>query len=151
MSSTRSSRFAISKRAPLRAGAISWLLAQTFWVGGLWLLQFVVLPALAKTGLAPLLVETVAAALTPLLIGFAGFCAVLQALVLVSRQGPSSLWRDLRGQLLLAVALLCLAYFLVRGLAPEAVRWLLFNYLAVAMCGLLLVLQPVPGRDEEGV
>ncbi|HHX3481440.1 TPA: DUF4149 domain-containing protein, partial [Pseudomonas aeruginosa] len=28
---------------------------------------------------------------------------------------------------------------------------LLFNYLAVAMCGLLLVLQPVPGRDEEGV
>ena len=105
----------------MRAGAISWLLAQTFWVGGLWLLQFVVLPALAKTGLAPLLVETVAAALTPLLIGFAGFCAVLQALVLVC------------------------------GLAPEAVRWLLFNYLAVAMCGLLLVLQPVPGRDEEGV
>lgn len=151
MSSTRSSRFAISKRATLRAGAISWLLAQTFWVGGLWLLQFVVLPALAKTGLAPLLVETVAAALTPLLIGFAGFCAVLQALVLVSSQGPSSLWRDLRGQLLLAVALLCLVYFLVRGLAPEAVRWLLFNYLAVAMCGLLLVLQPVPERDEEGV
>lgn len=135
----------------MRAGAISWLLAQTFWVGGLWLLQFVVLPALAKTGLAPLLVETVAAALTPLLIGFAGFCAVLQALVLVSSHGPRSLWRDLRGQLLLAVALLCLVYFLVRGLAPEAVRWLLFNYLAVAMCGLLLVLQPVPGRDEEGV
>ena len=115
----------------MRAGAISWLLAQTFWVGGLWLLQFVVLPALAKTGLAPLLVETVAAALTPLLIGFAGFCAVLQALVLVSSHGPRSLWRDLRGQLLLAVALLCLVYFLVRGL--------------------LLVLQPVPGRDEEGV
>lgn len=135
----------------MRAGAISWLLAQTFWVGGLWLLQFVVLPALAKTGLAPLLVETVAAALTPLLIGFAGFCAALQALVLVSSRGPRSLWRDLRGQLLLAVALLCLVYFLVRGLAPEAVRWLLFNYLAVAMCGLLLVLQPVPGRDEEGV
>ncbi|HCF5443233.1 TPA: DUF4149 domain-containing protein [Pseudomonas aeruginosa] len=135
----------------MRAGAISWLLAQTYWVGGLWLLQFVVLPALAKTGLAPLLVETVAAALTPLLIGFAGFCAVLQALVLVSSHGPRSLWRDLRGQLLLAVALLCLVYFLVRGLAPEAVRWLLFNYLAVAMCGLLLVLQPVPGRDEEGV
>lgn len=135
----------------MRAGAISWLLAQTFWVGGLWLLQFVVLPALAKTGLAPLLVETVAAALTPLLIGFAGFCAVLQALVLVSSHGPRSLWRDLRGQLLLAVALLCLVYFLVRGLAPEAVRWLLFNYLAVAMCGLLLVLQPVPGRDEEYV
>ncbi|HBP6018469.1 TPA: DUF4149 domain-containing protein [Pseudomonas aeruginosa] len=112
----------------MRAGAISWLLAQTFWVGGLWLLQFVVLPALAKTGLAP-----------------------LQALVLVSSHGPRSLWRDLRGQLLLAVALLCLVYFLVRGLAPEAVRWLLFNYLAVAMCGLLLVLQPVPGRDEEYV
>ncbi|AVK02985.1 putative membrane protein [Pseudomonas paraeruginosa] len=110
-----------------------------------------VLPALGKTGLAPLLVETVAAALTPLLIGFAGFCAVLQALVLVSSHGPMSLWRDLRGQLLLAVVALSLAYFLVRGMAPDAARWLLFNYLAVAMCGLLLVLQPVPGRDEESV
>ncbi|MGN5861886.1 DUF4149 domain-containing protein, partial [Pseudomonas aeruginosa] len=59
--------------------------------------------------------------------------------------------RDLRGPLLLAVALLCLEYFLARALAPEAVRWLLFNYLGVAMCGLLLVLQPVPGRDEEYV
>ena len=61
------SKSVIFKRQPLRAGAISWQLAQTFWVGGLWLLHFVMLPALEKMGLAPLLIEEVDAALRPLL------------------------------------------------------------------------------------
>lgn len=56
------SRFAISEPAPLGAGSISWLLAQTFWVGGLWLLHFVVLPGLEKMGLAPMLVDEAGAA-----------------------------------------------------------------------------------------
>ena len=56
------------------------------------------------------------------------------------------LWRDPRGQLLLAVLAMALVYFAVRALAPEALRWLLFNYLVLALCGILLVLQPVPGR-----
>ena len=90
-----------------------------------------------------------AAALASLLVGLAGFCAALQALVLVSRHGLPSLWRDLRGQLLLTVVTLSLAYVLVRGVVPDATRWLLFNYLAMAMCGLLLVLQPVPGWHQE--
>jgi len=59
----------------LGAGSISWLLAQTFWVGGLWLLHFVVLPGLEKMGLAPMLVDEAGAALRPLLVGFAGFAA----------------------------------------------------------------------------
>ncbi|MEP9318369.1 DUF4149 domain-containing protein [Pseudomonas sp. LABIM340] len=136
-------------RQSLNAGTISWLLAQTFWVGGLWLLQFVVLPALDKIGLAPLLVETVADGLKPLLLGFAGFCVLLQALVLWQARGLAAFTRETRGQLLLTVLVMAAAYFVVRQVAPDAERWLLFNYLVVALCGLLLVLQPAPGRDER--
>jgi hypothetical protein len=134
-------------RQTLNAGTISWLLAQTFWVGGLWLLQFVVLPALDKIGLAPLLVETVADGLKPLLLGFAGFCVLLQALVLWQARGVAAFTRETRGQLLLTVLVMTAAYFVVRQVAPDAQRWLLFNYLVVALCGLLLVLQPTPGRE----
>ena len=139
------SKSVIFKRQPLRAGAISWQLAQTFWVGGLWLLHFVMLPALEKMGLAPLLIEEVDAALSPLLIGFAAFCVLVQGMVLGQAHGLSSLWRELRGQLLLIVLAMALAFFAVRYWQPDAARWLLFNYLVLALCGLLLVLQPIPG------
>lgn len=147
MSSTRSLKSVTPDRQSLSAGTISWLLAQTFWVGGLWLLQFVVLPALDKVGLAPLLVESVADGLKPLLLGFAGFCVLLQALVLWQARGFAAFTRDTRGQLLLTVLVMAAIYFAVRQVAPDAQRWLLFNYLVIALCGLLLVLQPVPGRE----
>lgn len=134
-------------RQSLSAGTISWLLAQTFWVGGLWLLQFVVLPALDKIGLAPLLVESVSDALKPLLLAFAAFCVLIQALVLWRARGVAAFTRETRGQLLLTVLVMAVVYFVVRQVAPDAQRWLLFNYLVVALCGLLLVLQPAPGRD----
>ena len=140
------SKSAIFKRPPLRAGAISWQLAQTFWVGGLWLLHFVMLPALEKLGLAPLLVEEINGVLAPLLIGFAAFCALLQGVVLVQAEGVASLWRDMRGQLLGVVVLMAGVFFAVSHLLPGAERWLLFNYLVVALCGLVLVLQPLPGQ-----
>jgi hypothetical protein len=143
------SKSVIFKRQPLRAGAISWQLAQTFWVGGLWLLHFVMLPTLEKMGLAPLLIEEVKAALSPLLIGFAAFCVVLQGMVLTQAQGLSSLWRELRGQLLLIVLLMAVAFFAVRHWQPDAERWLQFNYLVLALCGLVLVLQPLPGQRSE--
>jgi hypothetical protein len=139
------SKSAISKPYALNAGAISWLLAQTFWVGGLWLLHFVVLPALSKLGLAPLLLKEIAAALGPLLVGLTAFCAALQVLVLVRAERWASLWRDMRGQLLLTVLLMAASYFVARHWWPEGERWLLFSYLVLAFCGLLLVLQPVPG------
>jgi hypothetical protein len=145
-SSTRSSRFVISKQPTLSAGAISWLLAQTLWVGGLWLLQFLVLPALVKLGLAPLLLAEIDALLGSLLIGLTVCCAVLQIVVLVRFERLASLWRDLRGQLLLTVLLIAGSYLLVRQWWPDAQRWLLFSYLVLAFCGLLLVLQPVPAR-----
>lgn len=131
----------------LSAGAISWLIAQTFWVGGIWLLQFLVLPALSKLGLAPLLVDDLAATLKPLLLGLAAVCAGLQALVLVAALGLPALWRDIRGQLLLTTMLMVSGYFGVHWLGLEAPRWQLFNYMVLAFCGLLLVLQPVPARQ----
>ncbi|RBA55665.1 DUF4149 domain-containing protein [Stutzerimonas zhaodongensis] len=142
------SRFAISESRPMRAGAISWLLAQTFWVGGLWLLQFVMLPALAKIGLAPLLIEEIAGSLQPLLVGFAAFCVLLQALVLIQLCGLRSLWRDPRGQVLLAVLLLAGSHFAARAGIIESPYWLVFSYLAMGLCGLILVLQVAPGRER---
>ncbi|MBV2204945.1 MAG: DUF4149 domain-containing protein, partial [Pseudomonas sp.] len=126
---------------------ITWQLAQTFWVGGLWLLHFVVLPALAKVGLAPLLVDELAAALRPLLVGFAGFCVVLQAVVLLPLTGLARFAAELRGQLLLATLLLAISFFLERSGVFASSYWALFSYLAMAFCGLLLVLQPPPGRE----
>lgn len=143
------SKSAISKPYALNAGAISWLLAQTFWVGGLWLLHFLVLPAMAKLGVAPLLVEEIGSSLRPLLVGLTAFCAALQVLVLVRAEHLASLWRDMRGQLLLTVLLVAASYFVVRHWWPEAERWLLFSYLVLAFCGLLLVLQPVPGATRQ--
>lgn len=132
----------------MRAGTISWQLAQTFWVGGLWLLQFVMLPALVKIGLAPMLVEEIASTLRPLLVGLATFCVVLQAVVLVQAAGLRSLWQDVRGQLLLAVLLLALSYFAVRAGLYESAYWLAFSYLVMGLCGLMLVLQVAPGRER---
>ena len=126
---------------------ISWQLAQTFWVGGLWLLHFVMLPALGKLGLAPLLVDEVSAQLAPLLVGFAALCALLQAVVLLRAEGGASLWRDIRGQLLLTVMLMALAYLAVAYWLPGNLRGLLFSYLVLAFCGLMLVVQPVPGMQ----
>ncbi|MBT1121751.1 DUF4149 domain-containing protein [Stutzerimonas nitrititolerans] len=133
-----------------QAGIISWRLAQTFWVGGLWLLQFVMLPALGKIGLAPLLVEEIAGTLRPLLVGFAAFCAVLQAVVLMQAQGVRSLWCDVRGQLLLAVLLLAASHFAAGGQLLESARWLLFSYLVIGLCGLMLVLQEPPRAASLG-
>lgn len=105
------------------------------------------LPALEHYGLAPLLLEDISASLIPLLLGFAGFCAVLQKLVLAQQHGLRSLWGDLRGQLLLAVILLVLGYFAAPWLGLAGSGWPLFCYMATAACGLVLVLQPVPGEQ----
>ncbi len=132
----------------MRAGTISWQLAQTFWVGGLWLLQFVMLPALAKIGLAPMLIDEIGNSLRPLLVGFAAFCVALQALVLVQLGGLRSLWEDLRGQLLLTVLLLAASHLAVRAGVVQSPYWLVFSYLVIGLCGLVLVVQATPGRER---
>ena len=113
------------------------------------MLHFVLLPALAKYGLAPLLVDELGAALSRFLIGFSAFCALLQLLVLVQTIRLKHILRDVRGQLLVAAELLALTYLLVSYWLPDAYRWLLFNYLVLAFCGLLLVLQPIPGKVND--
>ena len=125
-----------------------WLLTQTFWVGGLWLLKFVVLPALSRLGLAPLLVDYISASVAPLLVGLAACCAAFQVLVLVRAEGLASLWRDLCGQLLLLTLMMAGSYLVALQWWPDAGRWMLFNYLVMAFCGLMLVLQPVPVRHR---
>lgn len=121
-----------------------WQLAQMLWVGGLWLLHLGLLPALGQIGLAPLLIEEISSLLSALLVGFSAACLVLQILVLIQSEGLRSLWRDIRGQLLLMAMYACAMYFVVRILLPEAQRWQLFSYLVLGFSGLVLVLQPVP-------
>lgn len=122
-----------------------WQLTQTLWVGGLWLLQLVILPAIGQTGLAPLLVADISAQLVAVLVGLAVVGAGLQMLALLRHAGPGSLWRDVRGQLLVAVVLLALSRWLVGVVWPDVDYWLRFSYLLMAACGALLVLQPAPG------
>jgi len=130
---------------PLRAGAMLWQLTQMLWVGGLWLLHIGLLPVLGRIGLAPLLIDEIAGMLDALMVGFATACVIFQALVLVQAEGLASLWRDIRGQLLLMALYACAMYAATRIGWPDAVRWQVFSYLVLGFSGLVLVLQPVPG------
>jgi hypothetical protein len=122
-----------------------WQLAQMLWVGGLWLLHIGLLPVLGRIGLAPLLIDEIAGMLDALMVGFATACVIFQALVLVQAEGLASLWRDIRGQLLLMALYACAMYAAARIGWPDAVRWQVFSYLVLGFSGLVLVLQPVPG------
>ncbi|MGF6113016.1 hypothetical protein ABH906_002389 [Pseudomonas frederiksbergensis] len=133
------------RRRPLRAGAMLWQLTQMLWVGGLWLLHIGLLPVLGRIGLAPLLIDEITDMIDALMVGFATACVIFQALVLVQAEGLASLWRDIRGQLLLMALYACAMFFIVRFGWPEAVRWETFSYLVLGFSGLVLVLQPVPG------
>jgi hypothetical protein len=44
---------------------------------------------------------------------------------------------------------MALSYFAVLRYRPEVEYWLRFSYLVMAFCGLLLVLQPVPGAPAR--
>ena len=139
------SKFVTSDRVAARDRAASaWVLLQTLWVGGIWALHFLLLPGLAKVGLAPLLIEEVARTLVPQMVGVALGAALLQLLLLLRQRGVSALWRERRGQLLLAVLALSAAFLASLLVWPQAPRWQLFSYLLLAFFGVLLVLQPVP-------
>ncbi len=133
------------RRRPLRAGAVLWQLAQMLWVGGVWLLHIGILPALGLIGLAPLLIDEIDGFLSVLLVSFAAACVTLQVLVLIKAEGMESLWRDIRGQLLLMALYACAMFCGVHIWLPEALRWQLFSYLVLGFAGLVLVMQPAPG------
>ncbi|MBJ2219287.1 MFS transporter [Pseudomonas sp. MF7453] len=122
-----------------------WQFSQMLWVGGLWLLHMGVLPVLGLIGLAPLLIDEIDRLLSAWLVGFAAACVLLQALVLVKAEGLESLWRDIRGQLLLMSLYACAMFCVVYIWLPQALRWQLFSYLVLGFSGLVLVMQPAPG------
>ncbi|RON19750.1 MFS transporter [Pseudomonas frederiksbergensis] len=122
-----------------------WQLTQMLWVGGLWLLHIGLLPVLGRIGLAPLLIDEIAGVLNTLMVGFATACVIFQALVLVQAEGLASLWRDIRGQLLMMALYGGVMYFAVHVGWPQAAHWQLFSYLVLGFSGLVLVMQPVPG------
>ena len=97
-----------------------WQLTQMLWVGGLWLLHIGLLPVLGQIGLAPLLIDEIAGMLNALMVGFAAACVIFQALVLVQAEGLASLWRDIRGQLLLMALYACAMFVAVRVGWPDA-------------------------------
>ena len=142
----RSLRFAISSAAPLRAGAITWQLVQVFWVGGIWIMHFVLLKTLEKLGFASVLVQEVAQYTRPLLVGLALVCVLLQLLVLKQILPVKQLLKDIRGQLLLAVVVLAGSFFVTQALWSGAQYWLAYSYIAIGLCGLLLVIQPIPSQ-----
>ena len=131
------------------AAAVIWQLAQVLWVGGVWMLHFAVLPVLGQIGLAPLLIEDFGAQAASLLVAFAAVGCGAQVLVLVQVEGLAGLWRDMRGQLLLMAVAACVMYFVLRVGVAGSLRWQLFCYLVLGLSGLLLVLQPVPGRARR--
>lgn len=121
-----------------------WTLLQTLWVGGIWILHFMVLPGLYGVGLAPLLIEEVAGVLMPQMVLITVVCVSIQAGLLVRLRRLSALWGERRGQLLLTVLAIGLSLLVSLQLWPDALRWQLFSYLLLAFFGLLLVLQPSP-------
>ncbi|MGK3120170.1 MFS transporter [Pseudomonas corrugata] len=122
-----------------------WQLAQMLWVGGLWLLHIGLLPVLGRIGLAPLLIDEIVDMLTALMVAFSAVCVIFQVLVLVQAEGRASLWRDIRGQLLLMSLYACGMFLAVSLGWPDASQWRVFSYVVLGLSGLVLVLQPVPG------
>lgn len=129
----------------LRGGRIAWQLSQTLWVGGAWVLHFVLMPALQQYGLAPRLQQDLAEYLYPLMTGFAAVCIALQ-LALAAWVLRGRFWSDLRVQLLLLAAVACAAFFVLRELS-ELIYLGGFAYLVMAFAGLVLLLQR---RPDEG-
>lgn len=128
------------------AVSIIWQLTQVLWVGGLWALHLGVLPAMAQVGVAPLLIDELGGQVAVYTVAFGAICLGLQAAVLLLTQGLRRAFRDFRGQLVLVGGFCCLVYFGLVFKTVEALPWRLFCYWALGLCGLLLVLQPVPGK-----
>lgn len=132
-------------RPMLHGSRVAWQLTQTLWVGAIWVTHFVLMPALEQFGMAPMLIEAIGNFMRPLMVGFAGVCALLQLLIIAVAPGVR-FWRDLRTQLLLLVMICVAALFGLRQV-PGTEYVQIFGYLVIAFAGLVLVLQP---RPDEG-
>lgn len=125
-------------------GRVVWQLLLTLWVGSVWSLHFVFLPALEQSGLAPLLVDDAALTLRPAVLGISAVAMLLQLFVLVVRV-RGAIWRDVRAQVLVLALAAVGAFFLFRSAGNQLL--MLMSYLVVAFAGLVLAVQPRP--DES--
>jgi hypothetical protein len=123
---------------------VVWQLLLTLWVGSVWSLHFVFLPALEQSGLAPLLVDDAALTLRPAVLAISAVAMLLQLFVLVVRV-RGAIWRDVRAQVLVLALAAVGAFFLFRGAGNQLL--MLMSYLVVAFAGLVLAVQPRP--DES--
>jgi hypothetical protein len=120
---------------------VVWQLLLTLWVGSVWSLHFVFLPALEQSGLAPLLVDDAALTLRPAVLAISAVAMLLQLFVLVVRV-RGAIWRDVRAQVLVLALAAVGAFFLFRGAGNQLL--MLMSYLVVAFAGLVLAVQPRP-------
>ena len=125
-------------------GRVVWQLLLTLWVGSVWSLHFVFLPALEQSGLAPLLVDDAALTLRPAVLAISAVAMLLQLFVLVVRV-RGAIWRDVRAQVLVLALAAVGAFFLFRGAGNQLL--MLMSYRVVAFAGLVLAVQPRP--DES--
>ncbi|MBD1589170.1 MFS transporter [Pseudomonas typographi] len=132
-----------------RVGATLWQLAQVFWVGGLYVLPLLLVPALRLMGLAPLLVDDVLHQAGQVLIEVASAGIVLQLVLLVAAHGWRTLPGDTRGQLLLLGLAACLIYLGAALAQAQGGRIQVGCYMLLGACGVLLVLQPPPGAARQ--
>ena len=116
-------------------GRVVWQLLLTLWVGSVWSLHFVFLPALEQSGLAPLLVDDAALTLRPAVLAISAVAMLLQLFVLVVRV-RGAIWRDVRAQVLVLALAAVGAFFLFRGAGNQLL--MLMSYLVVAFAGLVL-------------
>ncbi|MBV4474649.1 MFS transporter [Pseudomonas sp. B2M1-30] len=129
--------------------AILWQLSQVFWVGGLWVFHVGLVPALRIIGLAPLLVDDLAAQIDRWLIGVAAVGVLTQLVVLARVAGVSAWWRVFSGQILLVGLAACFGYYLLHyGISVDE-RWQMFCFVVLGISGLVLVAQSVPVRARK--
>tara|TARA_Y100000034_G_scaffold79104_1_gene95041 strand:- start:2893 stop:3321 length:429 start_codon:yes stop_codon:yes gene_type:complete len=126
-------------------GRVVWQLLLTLWVGSVWSLHFVFLPALEQSGLAPLLVDDAALTLRPAVLAISAVAMLLQLFVLVVRV-RGAIWRDVRAQVLVLALAAVGAFFLFRGAGNQLL--MLMSYLVVAFAGLVLAVQPRPDESS---
>ncbi|SEG54476.1 hypothetical protein SAMN05216586_10973 [Halopseudomonas aestusnigri] len=129
-------------------GRVVWQLLLTLWVGSVWSLHFVFLPALEHSGLAPLLVDDAALTLRPAVLGISAVAMLLQFVVLVVRV-RGAIWRDVRTQVLVLALAAVGAFFLFRGAGNQLL--MLMSYLVVAFAGLVLAVQPRPDESVADI
>lgn len=123
--------------------AVLWNLLLTLWLGAHLATLLFFLPLLEKVGFAPLLQQEVTKLLKPGLLVITILTVAVQLLIQLRCYGFTSVFQQLRGQLLLAIWLISI---LLIPLGQHFAGHLIVRvaYGIILGCGLLLLTQPAP-------